>query len=42
MRGQIRKRGKSYSVVVYNGKDAKGKKNTFGKPFVQAIKLRSA
>ena len=26
MRGQIRKRGKTYSVVVYNGKDAKGKK----------------
>ncbi|MFY9812955.1 MAG: site-specific integrase [Dehalococcoidales bacterium] len=33
MRGQIRKRGKSYSVVVYNGKDAKGKKNYIWETF---------
>ena len=33
MRGQIRKRGKTYSVVVYNGKDAKGKKKYIWETF---------
>ena len=33
MRGQIRKRGKSYSVVVFNGKDANGKKKYIWETF---------
>ena len=33
MRGQIRKRGKSYSVVVFNGKDAQGKKKYIWETF---------
>jgi len=33
MRGQIRKRGKSYSVVVFAGKDAKGKKKYIWESF---------
>jgi integrase len=33
MRGQIRKRGKSYSVVVFAGKDAKGKKKYIWETF---------
>jgi integrase len=33
MRGQIRKRGKSYSVVVFAGKDTKGKKKYIWETF---------